>query len=172
MNKMTSAYANKLLKQLDEDKEFYLNKEQNSCTYVAAVGEEPVIPEYDYEATAKEIEMIDNKIQKIKHAINVANVTQVVRVQDTEYSIDMILVRMAQLNKRKAMLDFMRKQLPKERQESHGYLPNRSNIPEYKYINYDLDLIKSEYERISEEIMLMQIALDKHNQTYEFEVDI
>lgn len=107
-----------------------------------------------------------------EHAINVANVTQVVRVQDTEYSIDGILVRMAQLNKRKTMLDFMRKQLPKERQESHGYLPNRSNIPEYKYINYDLDLIKREYERISEEIMAMQIALDKHNQTYEFEVDI
>ena len=38
-----------------------------------------MIPEYDYVATAKEIEMIDNKIQKIKHAINVANVTQVVR---------------------------------------------------------------------------------------------
>ena len=172
MMKMTSAYANKLLRQLDEDKDFYLNKEQNSCTYVAAMGEEPVIPDYDYEATEKEIEAIDVKIQKIKHAINLANVTRTVCVENAEYSIDVVLVRMAQLNRRKAMLDFMRKQLPKERQESHGYIANRSNVPEYKCINYDLDLIKKEYERISKEIMEMQIALDKHNQTYEFEVEI
>ena len=60
---------------------------------MAAVREEPVIPEYDYAATAKEIEMIDNKIQKIKHAIDMANVTQLVRVQDAEYSVDTILAR-------------------------------------------------------------------------------
>ena len=31
---MTSAYANKLLRQLNEEKEFLLNQEENSCTYV------------------------------------------------------------------------------------------------------------------------------------------
>ncbi len=172
MKKMTSAYANKLLKQLDEDKIFYLNKERTSCTYGAAVGEEPVIPDYDYTETAKKIEAIDAEIVKIKHAVNLANVTEKVKVGENEYSIDAILVRMAQLNKRKTSLDFMRKQLPKERSDSQRYVSNRSNVPEYKYINYDLDLVKTEYERISEEIMEMQIALDKYNQTYEFEVDI
>lgn len=48
MAKMTSAYANKVLKKLNEDKEFWLNKERTSNTYVAAEGDEPVIPEYDY----------------------------------------------------------------------------------------------------------------------------
>ncbi|SDB03286.1 hypothetical protein [Eubacterium oxidoreducens] len=52
MKKMTSAYANKLLRQLREDKEYFLNKEEVSATYVAAVGEEPIIPEFDYRKNA------------------------------------------------------------------------------------------------------------------------
>jgi len=48
----------------------------------------------------------------------------------------------------------------------------RKTAPEYEYINYDLDLIKKEYERIDTEIAEMQIALDKYNQTFEFEVQI
>ena len=40
---MTSAYANKLLRQLNEEKEFLLNQEENSCTYVYAADEEPLI---------------------------------------------------------------------------------------------------------------------------------
>ena len=48
MKKITSAYANKMLRSLEEDKAFWVNKEAASSTYVAAVNEEPVIPEYDY----------------------------------------------------------------------------------------------------------------------------
>lgn len=172
MMKMTSALANKLLKQLDEDKMFHLNRENTSSTYVAAVGEEPVIPEYNYSETQAELERIDEKIQAIKHAINLANVTSKVDVLGKEYTVDTVLVRMAQMSRRKATLDYMRKLLPKERKEAQRYVSNRSNVPEYRYINYDLDLVKAEYEKISEEIMAMQIALDKHNQTFEFEVAI
>ena len=42
MQKMTSAYANKKLKSLEEDKAFWVNKEATSCTYIAAINEEPV----------------------------------------------------------------------------------------------------------------------------------
>ena len=87
MQTMTSAYANKLLRSLEEDKAFWVNKEATSCTCVVAVNEEPV-------------------------------------------------------------------------------------VPEYKYINYDLELIKKEYESVSVKIMEMQMALDKYNQTAQFEVDI
>ena len=171
MVKMTSAYANKLLKQLNEDKEYWLNKERNSCVYTVAVGETPVVPEYDYAEVAATIEELDRKICIIKHAINQANVLGSVEIEGKQFSIDTILVRMAQLNKRKGMLDFMRKQSPKSRKEQHGY-GARLVTPEYQYINYDLELIKAEYERISTEIMNMQIALDRYNQTYEFEVEL
>lgn len=171
MAKMTSAYANKLLKQLSEDKDFWTNKERESYLYTASINEEPVIPEYDYSEVAATIAEIDEKICKIKHAINLANVTNTVEVNGVQMSIDTILVKMAQYNKRKLVLDNMRKQLPKTRVNANMY-SSRNVVPEYQYINYDLELIKKEYEELNCEIMEMQIALDKYNQTYEFEVEI
>jgi hypothetical protein len=167
---MTSAYANKMLKSLEEDKAFWVNKEAASSTYVAAVNEEPVVPDYDYAEVAATIAALDEKIAIIKHALNVTNATARVQVGDTEMSIDTILIKMAQLNKRKSVLDGMRKQLPKAREE-HSYM-SRNAVPEYRYINYDLELIKKEYETVSRTIMEMQMALDKYNQTVQFEVDI
>lgn len=63
------------------------------------------------------------------------------------------------------------KWLPKARVEQRSYM-SRNTIPEYRYINYDLDLIKQDYERVSTTIMEMQMALDKYNQTVQFDVDI
>ena len=170
MLKMTSAYANKLLKQLNEEKEFWRKQEDSSCLYRAALGEEPVIPEYDYASVAATIEDIDEKICKIKHAVNLANVTSQIPVGDKTMSVDVILVRMAQLSKRKGVLDIMRKQKSKTRLDSGMFA--RQSVPEYQYINYDPKLIKQEYERVDREIMEIQIALDKYNQTFEFEVDL
>lgn len=171
MQTMTSAYANKMLRSLEEDKAFWANKEATACTYVAAINEEPVVPEYDYAEVAATIAEIDEKIAIIKHALNLTNATARVQVGDAEMSIDTILIKMAQLNKRKAVLDVMRKQLPKARVEQHAYM-SRNAVPEYKFINYDLELIKKEYETVSVKIMEMQMALDKYNQTVQFEVDI
>lgn len=167
---MTSAYANKLLKSLEDDKAFWLNKEAASCYYTASIEEEPVIPDYDYKLVADTIEKIDEKICLIKHAVNVNNTLAKISVGDKIMSVDMILVYMAQLNKRRVTLDEMRKQLPKSRLDSTYF--SRKSTAEYRYINYDLDLIKKEYDRISNTIMQMQIALDKYNQTHEFEVAI
>ena len=171
MRKMTSAYANKMLRSLEEDKSYWVNKEASSNMYTAAVNEEPVIPEYDYSEVAAQIEAIDEKICIIKHAVNANNAAARVKVGEREMSVDMILIRMAQLNKRKAVLDYMRKQLPKSREEQQSYL-SRKAVPEYRYINYDLALIKREYERVSETIMEMQMALDLYNQTVLFDVEI
>lgn len=83
-------------------------------------------------------------------------------------TIDELLVKMSQLNKRKIILNGMRLQIPKRR-IGNGYSSKKT---EYKYVNYDLELIKSEYERVDSEISEMQLALDKYNQTFTFEVDI
>lgn len=168
---MTSAYANKMLKSLEEDKAFWINKEASSSTYVASINEEAVVPEYDYAEVAENIATLDEKIAVVKHALNLSNATAKVQVGDEEMSIDTILIKMAQLNKRKYILDQMRKQLPKAREEQQGYM-SRNAVPEYRYINYDLDLIKREYENVSRTIMDMQMALDIYNQTVQFDVDI
>ena len=94
MQKITSAYANKMLRSLEEDKAFWVNKEAASSTYVAAVNEEPVIPEYDYMTVANMIDEIDRKIVTIKHALNLTNATAKVQVGEQEMSIDGILIRM------------------------------------------------------------------------------
>lgn len=169
--KITSAYANKLLKSLADEKSYWETKETASSTYVAAVNEEPVIPEYDYSAVSETLKEIDRKTVIIRHALNLANATAKIMVGDTEMSVDSILVRMAQLNTRKATLDIMRKCLPKIRESSRAF-SSRNAVPEYRYINYNMELVKRDYERISSEIMEMQIALDRYNQTFLFEADV
>jgi len=171
MKKMTSAYANKVLRKLQEDKEFWLSKEREGYVYIAALDEEPVIPDYDYRTVADNISEIDEQIAVIKHTINIVNVTNEIPVGNKMMSIDTILVKMAQLNKRKNILDRMRKMQPKTRINS-GIYTARKTSPEYQYINFDLELIKKEYEEIDAEIATMQIALDKFNQTFEFEVEL
>lgn len=170
MAKMTSAYANKVIRKLQEDKEFWLNIEKEGFVYIAALDEEPVIPDYDYEVVSANIKEIDEKIVRIKHAINVVNATNEIEFSNKKMTIDAVLVRMTQLNKRKRSLDIMRKMQPKARISS-GVYSSRKTSPEYRYINFDLDLIKQEYDAIDSEIAEMQIALDKFNQTYEFEVE-
>lgn len=171
MAKMTSAYANKLIKQLTEDRAFWVNKEDTSQCYTAALDEEPVIPEYDYAEVAGIIEEIDEKICRIKHAINLANVSSFLEIGGRKMSVDTVLVRMAQLNNRKSVLNYMRKQQPQSRINANLFGAKKPT-PEYKYLNYDLELVKEEYERINSIIMEMQIELDKHNQTFEFEVEL
>ena len=170
MQKITSAYANKLIRSFEEEKSFWLTKESESSTYVVSVGEDPVIPEYDYAEVAEKIAELDEKIAIIKHALNVFNSQARIQVGDTEMSVDTILIRMAQLNRRKVVLDGMRKQLPKVRVDSGFY--GRNANPEYRHINYDLELVKKDFDEISKAIADMQIALDHFNQTELFDVDI
>lgn len=169
--KMTSAFANKMLKQLSDEKDYWIDKENSSAVYTAAVDETPVIPEYDYIEVSAKIAEIDQKVTTIKHAINLANVTNIISVGEKEISIDSILIRMAQLNRRKAFLDILRKHQEKSRKEPDFYR-GRSATPEYQYINYDLATVKQDFEKVSQEIMEMQMALDKYNQTFEFDVEI
>ena len=171
MIKMTPVYATKTLRKLSEDKEYWRARESEDSFYVASNDEDPVIPEYDYSEVATRISDIDEKMAKIKHAINLSNTQNEVRVGEASMTIDSILVRMAQYNSRKEVLDRMRKSQPKSR-VSGGYLSGRKSVPEYRYINYDLDVVKKEYERIDAEIAQMQLALDRYNHTAEIDVDI
>ena len=104
-------------------------------------------------------------------AINLANVTSKIMVNDEEMSVDTILVKMAQLNKRKMILDDMRKRQAKTRLDN-AYSSIKKAVVEYRYINYDLEVVKAEYERIDALIAKMQMELDKYNQTVEFDVEI
>lgn len=170
MAKMTSAYASKVIRKLNEDKEFYRNKEREGYIYVASLDEDPVIPDYNYAEVAGKIAEIDEQIVRIKHAINYNNAVNPIDVGNGKMmTIDMILIKMAQLSRRKEFLDIMRKTQPKVRLNSGAY-NTKKTAPEYQYINFDPTLIQSEYDRIDRELASMQLALDHYNQTFEFEV--
>ena len=168
--KITTTAAQKLIKQLSEEKSYLDSKELESYTYTVALEEEPVIPEYDYKETADEMAELDRKITALRHAVNLHNVRNTVEVDGTELHIDEILIILAQLSRRKDRLDAMRKQLPKKRLETTASWSRTVRAPEYKYVNYDLNLIRKEFNKVSERITKLQVALDKYNQTVEFEV--
>lgn len=166
--KVTSAYANKMLKKLQEDKEFCLQQESNLSTYVAAIGEKPVVPEFDFIKNADKINSIDHDIAVIKHAINVNNSTNTIKVGGVTMTIDTALITMAQLNRRKEDLDKMRQRQPKTRNKNYSM----SNTIEYTYLNYDVKKAQEMYDQISNLITCIQIELDKYNQTIFFNIDI
>ncbi len=171
MMKMTSAYANKLIKKLKEDRDYWTEIEKDRHTYIVAQGEEAIIPEYDFLEVHRTIADIDEKIIKVKHALNVANSTNYVEIEDKKYTIDMLLVKMAQMTERKAVLGAMRKLTPKSRVKKSGF-GVLHQTPDVQCINFNMDVVKSEYDRIESFSNELLLTLDKYNQTVEFDVDI
>lgn len=171
--KVTSALANKLLIQLKGEKEIYTQRELDSNTYVVSEGETPSIPEYNFLENNESIDEIDIKIMKLKHAINLTNTLSKIDVEGKTYSVDEILIRMAELNQRMKFYDELRRKLPKQRLDSRRYISrNNSNAVEFQYANFKIEDAKSEFEKVQKEIIALQLALDKFNQTYEFDVEL
>ena len=165
----TSAEAAKLLRKLNDNYQALIDKEELSREFHAAVGAdvESVRPAYDYSAVQAQLDTIQAQVRRIKHAINVFNTTHI--VPGFDMTVDEMLVHIPQLTKKKEKLSVMRAQLPKTRVVAyHG----TSNIIDYIYLNYDLEAVEADYERVSDELSRAQLALDKVNQTETFEIDL
>lgn len=165
--KYTSAEAAKLLRQLNDDYNAAYLIEQESCTFVAATNEdiESVRPKYDFGESQTKLTEINEKIRKIKHAINVFNTTHT--VPGFDMTIDEMLVYIPQLNQRKRALLTMRNRLPKHRTTSCG-----AGIIDYCYTNYDIHDAEAEYIKVSDKLAAAQLALDAINSTETMEIDI
>lgn len=141
---LTSAEASKLLKKLGEELKELEREEEMKRTFLAAVGEdvESVRPDYDYEECEKKQAEIKEKIRKLKHCINVFNVTTV--VPELGMTIDEALVYIPQLNERLFALAIMKSQLPKERQSIAG----KSSATVSTWYNFIMDVIKYEKPKV------------------------
>ena len=155
--KLTSAAANKMIKTLEDRKQYLLQRESNDSTYVLAEDEKEDIPAYDFGEYNAQIDEIDGKIRILKHA-------------PIGITIDAALVEMAQLNNKLPRLDMMRKARNKTRLS--GMSAARRDIAEYQYLNYDPEEVEKMYERDLSRVQAIQLSLDRVNQTEEFEVDI
>ena len=164
----TSAQAAKALSKLQQDYERIAMQEGNSKTFLASIGEdvESVRPEYNYENTKDRLSALERKIRKIKHAINTFNTTTV--IPDFNMTIDEMLIYIPQLSRKKAKLKEMADTLPKSRYESY----ERTNIIDYKYINYDLVTVRNDLDAVTEELSNAQLALDLINHTAVIDIDM
>ena len=149
----TSAQAAKLLRRLNDEYAAMLEREVLSREFNAAVGEnvDAVRPAYSYADAQAAQRDLEEKIRKLKHALNLFNATHV---------IDEMLVYIPQLTKRKSKLAEMKSKLPKYRVAELGRI---SNIIDYTYLNYDLSEVEADYARVSDELANAQLALDAIN---------
>lgn len=169
--RMTSAEAAKLLRKLNEELDNVLLMEQQSREFSAALGEdvESVRPAYDYAQVQDQIEALEVRIRQVKHAVSSFNLAQEVPGFEG-MTIDQMLVYIPQLNRRKAKLALMQQRLPKQRERvSYG---GGSQIIDYSYANYDLEAVRADYEKVSEELSRAQTALDVVNTTAQLEIPV
>ena len=168
--KMTSSQAAKLLRQLNDQLQTLKLREENSKTFLAALGEdvESARPEYDYKAMQEQQAELEIRIRRLKHTINVFNTTTV--IPEFEITVDEMLVYLSQITARCNKLSKMKNALPKAR-ESNPYSRNGSVI-DYRYANYDIKQAEADYNKAAEELAKAQTALDVINNTIEFEVEL
>ena len=165
--KLTSAEANKLLRKLNDDHDALKQMEAESRIFVAATTEnlEDARPDYDYEATQRSLAALEIRIRKLKHTINLFNVSQT--IDESGMTIDQALIAIPQLSDRKRKLSVMRAAQKKKRNESI----RSTNLIEYTYANYDVEQAEQDYQTTIAELARIQNALDLVNSTVQFEID-
>jgi hypothetical protein len=165
--KVTSAEANKLLRKLNDDHDALKQMEAESRIFVAATTEdlEDARPDYDYEATQRSLAELELQIRKLKHTINLFNVSQT--IDESGMTIDQALIAIPQLSDRKRKLSVMRAAQKKKRNES----VRSTNLIEYTYANYDVEQAEQDYQTTIAELSRIQNALDLVNSTVQFEID-
>ena len=101
--KVNPAVANKMLKKITEEYEALKVKEAQSKDFLASLNENPdsIRPKYDFNKTQSEIYAYEEKIRKIKHALNKFNVNTL--IPEFGITVDEMLVLITQLTKQKAL---------------------------------------------------------------------
>lgn len=166
----TSAEAAKLLRALNEEHDALIIEMEQKATFMAALGEDPdsVRPEFDYEAVWEKNLTLEDRIRKVKHAINVFNASTV--IDEMAMTIDQILIYIPQLTAQKNRLADMASRLPKQRENvAYG---RTSPIIDYKYTNYDIEIAKGQLQAVSDQLSKAQLALDLANSTLTFEIEV
>ncbi|MCM1529818.1 MAG: hypothetical protein NC093_07465 [Alistipes sp.] len=162
--KMNSDYANKTISNLQSEISSILQAEENGKTYSYSVSEKPVVPDYSFADTQERLEELRRKIASLRHAINVFNITT--RIRDFDITVDEALGRMSMLYNDKKRLYAML-QIP-EQNRVREYGSREADIVNR---NFNIEEVQAEYDRVSDELLKIQQAINVANLTIDFEVD-
>lgn len=162
---LTSAAANKRIKALEDEKLSIRNQESDVQFYTSGINETVEVPYYNFKETTEKIDAIDKEIAALRHAINLFNVTTV--LPDEGITVDMALVRIAQLNRKAEELRKI-----KDRPEKVRYEGRLGGVPTITYRNYDAEEVRNEYRKVTDEIYRLQMAIDTVNLSKQFDVEI
>ena len=164
--KITPDEAQKLIHSLEEDRKQMVDKMKKLATFVVGISEgdpEKLRPEFNFSETVHEIEKMDERMRKIKHARNIFNTTTF--LPDEKITIDEALILMSVLNKNYGYYLELGNRQPKERE--HRF---REEI-EYSYVNYDVLEAKQYGKDMYERILEIQAKLNLVNSTCTFEIE-
>lgn len=162
----TSASAGKFIKQLEDEKANLLRIESANSTYDLALGEEEIRPAYDYARMQEQVDALDGKIRRVRHALHLFNARTELPCGMT---IDEALIALAQLSRKRERLAVLRARQPRERLGAIAFA--KREAVEYRYANYDVAAADADYRAVSQQIADLQLQIDLCNQTQTFEVD-
>lgn len=168
MKSMSPAYANKLIRQKMEEVRELISIEHQTATTTACLDEDTdeLRNVYDFKATQKKIDTLNGDIIKIKHAINLFNTSYV--LPNLGFTIDVALVMMKMLSEKKTRMAKMK--AVREVSRTGGSFGNSQ--PEYTYRNYSEEDAVAEYNKTTEALTKIQLALDEANLLAIIEVDL
>ena len=165
MRKINCDAANKLVRQMQSERDALIRAESETSTYSYMAGKEPVVTEYDFRAVNARLSELTDMIASIKHAINIFNTST--ELPEIGLTIDGALVRMTMLNGDKSRFDRMRHVQKKARSGS-----SVRGVSEYTERNYDSEDAEKMYQDVCMELIAIQQAIDMANLTRTLEVDI
>lgn len=165
MIRVTSDGADKLIRQLKQQKIDLLKEMDELSAFVASVTEdkEAVRPVFDFNKTLAAIEEVDNKVIKIRHAKSVFNNNT---IMSNGLTLGENLVKIGILE---ATKDRYRR-LANNREFTRRASTNKD--VEYTYINYNLEDAKKKYEEVYSELSELQQELNMINSSEKYMLEI
>lgn len=166
MKQMNSDTASKTIRNLQAEISSLLMAEDRDSTYTYGVSEKPCPPHYSFRDTQKRLGELRSRIAVLKHAIYRFNATTPLPGHE-ELTVDEGLGRMSMLNQEKERLYQLLQVPEKIRQAGYG-----TREADFVCRNFDIDEVQVEYDRVCEELMEIQQAINLANLTLLFEVDL
>ena len=148
----------KEIKRLEEEKDSWTTHERNNCRVSYMVGEDPILPNYDYAETSGALLEYDDRIRKLKRLLAYANATTI--VEGFGMTINEALIYLAQLNAKVRRYDYLIsfQKLTRKTVGIDGKI-------EYTKILYDQEDAGRKLEEAKSEVIQLQMAIDRTNLT-------